>query len=355
MTPADVMTSGLPLGDITLLAPWWLLLLPVLAVLAWWWRRRSGSEAATGRITRYLHPLIALLPPRPPPRAHWRWLWRLSGLLGVACLVVALSEPVRVGERLPEPPAVRDIVLVVDTSVSMVLRDYVLDGERVSRMDVLKGLLDPFIAGLAQARVSVIVFAERSHTLVPLTTDTALARWQVRRLRTGMAGRFNALGEAIALGVRELDQASVAAPDGTDAPERRRFIVLFTDADQATGGIAPEAAAALAAEAGMRLYTVGIGATDTAAAEETLGGLLYAPVDRELLARLAETANGQRFLARDTASLREAIEAINRQEAHVLEVEPQRWTWPLYHWPLLAGLLLLSLARLGQVLTGRGA
>ena len=352
MIPADAMTSGLALGDLTLLAPQWLLLLPVLAVLAWWWRRRPGSESASGRITRYLHPLVALLPHRPPPRAHWRWLWRLSGLLGVVCLVVALSEPVRVGERLPEPPAVRDIVLVVDTSVSMVLRDYVLDGERVSRMDVLKGLLDPFIAGLAQARVSVIVFAERSHTLVPLTTDTALARWQVQRLRTGMAGRFNALGEAIALGVRELDQAPVAAAED---PQRRRFLVLFTDADQATGGIVPEAAAALAAEAGMRLYTVGIGATDAAAAEETPGGLLYAPVDRELLARLAEAADGRSFLARDSASLREAIDVINRQEAHALEVEPQRWTWPLYHWPLLAGLLLLSLARLGQVLTGRGA
>jgi len=350
MNPGEVMADGLALGTITLLQPYWLLLLPLLAVLTWGWRRRQPNAPETGgRIVRYLHPLIDLLPPRPLPRARWRWLWRLFGLLGLSCLVLALAEPVRVGERLPDPPAVRDIVLVVDTSVSMVLRDYVLDGERVSRMAVLKGLLDPFIAGLSQARVSVIVFAERSHTLVPLTTDTDLARAQVQRLRTGVAGRFNALGEAIALGVRELDRAAPA----TDA-ERRRFLVLFTDADQATGGIVPEAAAALAAEAGMRLYTVGIGATDEAAAEETRGGLIYAPVDMARLERLADATGGRHFLARDTASLREAIDAINRQEAHALDVEPQRWTWPLYHWPLLAGLFLLTLARLGRQFTGRG-
>lgn len=53
-------------------------------------------------------------------------------------LVLALTQPVRIGEKLPEPPQERDIVFIVDTSVSMILRDYILDGERIDRMSLLK-------------------------------------------------------------------------------------------------------------------------------------------------------------------------------------------------------------------------
>ena len=299
------------------LHPMWLLLLPLVLAWPWWWRGKDTGSGGAGR--RFLHPLVHLLATTPASAQRWRWLWRSLTALGLASLVVALAEPVTVGERIPEPPVARDIVLVLDTSVSMVLRDYSIDGKRVDRMSVLKGLLDPFVAGLSGARISVVVFGDEAYTLVPLTRDTALAREMVKRVRIGIAGRYSALGEAIALGVREVG----------DAPEHRRFLVVFTDTDLATGNIEPEAAAELAAEAGVRLYTVAVGATDMSAAEETLSGLIYAPVNMALLERLADATGGTSLRARDTESVREAIDIINRQEQHELENEPLRWTWPL--------------------------
>ena len=67
----------------------------------------------------------------------------------VASIAISLTEPVRIGERLPDPPQERDIVFIVDTSISMILRDYVLDGKRIDRMTLLKGVLDRFEIGRA--------------------------------------------------------------------------------------------------------------------------------------------------------------------------------------------------------------
>ena len=84
--------------------------------------------------------------------------------------------------------------------------------------------------------ISVIVFGDSAYTLLPLTDDQALTRRMLARIRTTMAGRFNALGEAITLAVKEADKN----------PQRRRILVLFTDADSSTDNLSPTAAAELA-------------------------------------------------------------------------------------------------------------
>jgi len=95
-----------------------------------------------------------------------------------------------------------------------------------------------------------------------------------------MAGRFNAIGDAIALAVKQATQIN----DKTGKiNKRKRILVLLTDADQPTGEIEPDVAAQLAKNANLPLYTIAIGATSLAAEESRLGGLLYSPVDIRLV------------------------------------------------------------------------
>ncbi len=323
-------------------APHWLWLLPALAAVAWLWRRLGGpaepaplaSGAAGPR--RYLHPLAHLLPRdgEGPGASRWRGLTTWGAL---TLLVIALAQPVRIGEQLPEPPSRRDIVFIVDTSVGMLLRDYTLDGERISRMALLKQVLDELVQGLEGDRIGVVAFGERAHTLVPLSSDPQLVRQMIARLEVGLAGRTGAIGSAVALAVREAQLV-----EGGE----RRILVLVSDGEHPTGAIAPLAAAQLAADAGLALYTVGIGATSYAAAEQRDAGLIYHPADLALLRAMAERTGAKAYHADGSGALTRAIEEITARPTGVDDRPPRHRRLPLYRWPLLAALALLTLGAL---------
>lgn len=341
-------------GNINFLSAAYLWLLPVIILLAFVWKKFSTENFHTGMQSSNLvsptsdlqvrHPLLVKLS-NGTPNALTRFKLKNNVLdftviwLVLACLVLALAEPVKTGSKIPDPPEQRDITFIVDASVSMLLRDYILDGQRIDRMSFLKSFLDRFVQQLEGDRISVVVFGDSAYTMLPLTDDQALTRRMLSRLKTTMAGRFNALGEAIALAVKEAGSA----------PERRRILVLFTDADESTDSISPYAAAELAREAGLPLYTIAIGASTYDAAEEELAGLIYHPANIDLLKNLAAVTAAKSYQAGDEKALDEAIADINQREKYKKEVAVRYFTVPLYPIPLIAGLLLLSLYQFARL------
>lgn len=324
-------------GGIELAAPLWLWLWPLLIGAALLWRLAGpGTPApqATGMRMprRFVHPLAGLLGTAAPQDSGFP-LWKRLAIWGaLTCLVLAMAGPVRIGERLPEPPRQRDIVFIVDTSVGMLLRDYEIDGERIKRIELLKQVLDGLVLRLAGDRVGVVVFGESAHTLVPLTGDHALVRHMLSRIDTDIAGRYSAVGDAVAMAVNE----AAKRPAG-----ERRLLMLFTDAQLPAGNIAPLAAAQLAAEAKLQLYTVAIGAASDAAAEEGGAGLVYQPADLDLLQRLAERTGAASYHADSGAAMEQAVSAITAREPQARAYEPEFERLSLYHWPLLMAVLLL--------------
>lgn len=260
-----------------------------------------------------------------------------------ALLILALTQPVRIGERLPEPPQERDIVFIVDTSVSMILRDYILDGERIDRMSLLKVVLDDFIVKLKGERMSIIVFGDNAYTLVPLTSDQLLLRRMLSRVQATMAGRFNAIGDAIALAVKQATQENEKTKTTN---KRKRILVLLTDADQPTGNIEPDIAAKLAKNAKLPLYTIAIGATSLAAEESRLGGLLYSPVDLNLIQQLSSITGAKSYQAGNPNALKNAIQEINLHETNKRKIKVQYFRQPLYFWPLIVAFILFTFSQL---------
>ncbi len=262
-------------------------------------------------------------------------------------LVAALTQPVHIGKKLPDPPRQRDIIFIVDTSVSMILRDYILNGERIDRMSLLKSILDKFIRKLKGERMSIIVFGDNAYTLVPLTSDQILLRKMLSRVQATMAGRFNAIGDAIALAVK---QASKTNKETDSKAKRKRVLVLLTDADQPTSKIDPVVAAQLAKKENLPLYTIAIGASSLAAEEKRQGGLLYSPVDLELLNRLSAATGAKSFQAGNPNALEKAIDAINLHESNTRKFKPVYYREALYYWFLIAAAILISFTQLFNLL-----
>lgn len=284
----------------------------------------------------FFHPLSHLLPATPEPtwqrylhRAIFAWFW--------LCLSLAVAQPVQRGAKLLDLPPERDIVLLVDVSISMTLTDYDIDGQKHTRMDVLKTLLHDFASRLQGERLGMIVFAETPYLLVPLTRDPTLVQHQLQRLTPTLAGRVSAVGDAIILALKEVGKQ----------PQRKPIFVLFTDADESIGHVDPEAAAALAAESHIPLYSIAIGST-AATMEGDTGGLAYQPVNLALLQALSQRTGAKTYQAGDTQAVEQALADITRQHQNAAQPIPRYQQQALYPWLLLAGLLPLMAWQLWQ-------
>lgn len=333
------------LSEVELASPEWLWLYPTLLVVAYIWNKTSSAEPVTGGIeadaanSHVFHPYSAEIGSYTKTGSVY-YTWRTISLwLVLALLTLALAQPERVGKRLPDPLPQRDIVFIVDTSVSMTLRDYIVDGQRVSRMAVVKGVLDEFVRKLKGSHLSVIVFGEYAYSYVPLTNDHDFVRKMLARMQTTMAGRFNAIGDGVALAVKAAKT------------NRHTVLVLLTDADRETGEITPANAAVLAKQAGLPLYTIAIGAATLAAEEQRTSGLIYQPVNLELLDKMASTTGAKNYRAGATLALKEAIADIEKREQRKVEQAPLFQREALYMWLLYPGLLLTALLPLIKIVS----
>ncbi|MEJ2394267.1 MAG: VWA domain-containing protein, partial [Candidatus Thiodiazotropha sp.] len=126
--------------------PWMglLLLLPLLVRLFWLRPASEQHDTVEGNQTTLLHPMLGHLQsafesrkPRAPLSVHLHtWLLYLVW----AALVVALMRPQWLEPHTENRTAGYDLMLAVDTSRSMTALDFTLDGEQVSRMQVVKGV-----------------------------------------------------------------------------------------------------------------------------------------------------------------------------------------------------------------------
>ena len=329
--------------NISLNDPLWLLLSPALFIIQLLFSRfaQGTDEIGLGQhlnspARHVRHPYIHLLVASNQQQQAISLANRLLLWCVLVSLSVALSGPVRIGEKLPDPPRERDIVFIVDTSVSMTLRDYVLDGQRVDRMSVVRAMLDKFFLGLQGDRSSIIVFADNTHVMVPLSSDHSLLRTMLPRIRPGIAGRSNAIGEAIALAVKQADKT----------PQRHRVLVLISDAALPVGSITPKQAAALAKKSGLPLYTIAVGAGSYAAEEQRTTGLIYHPANISLLKSLAELTGAKSYQAGDSTSLESALAEIEQLERNSRELAPRYYRQPLYAWCMIPALVLLTLMQI---------
>ena len=299
----------------------------------------------------YRHPAIEVLRQfthtQTASQQRHQSLQKFLGLgLCILLLHLSLAQPYRLGQKLPDPPQHRDIFFIIDTSVSMVLRDYLMNDERISRLTMLKSVMHHFIQQLQGNRIGLVIYSEQAYTLVPLTTDYALLQQQIRRVQPAvLTGRTSNPGKALLYTVQQIKQGSYS----NDKP----ILVLITDTNRPSREIDPRVSASYVAQQGLKLHTIAIGAGSYAAEETGSNSLIYHPANFELLQQVATAGQGQFFSANSSQSLGQALQVIQQAEQRQIKTVPQYIKLNLYQWPLLTMLCWFTMLQLLSLMRWR--
>lgn len=265
------------------------------------------------------------------------WLAIMAWVL----LVVAAARPLWWGDPLELAVSGRDLMLAVDLSGSMEIRDFMLEGRQVDRLTATQAVAGRFIERRTGDRIGLILFGDRAYLQAPLTFDRKTVHTLLDEAAIGLAGEKTAIGDAIGLAVKRL----------RDHPASQRILVLLSDGANTAGEVTPLQAAELAAREGLKIYTIGVGA-DEMIVRDWFGTRRVNPseeLDEETMKALADKTGGRYFRARDTRELEEIYAMLDQLEPVEKDKRYYRPRAELYPWPLAASLLLgclLSLIRM---------
>ena len=231
---------------------------------------------------------LSLLASVAPRRPGWRrHLPAAAFLLALATFVTAFAQPTR---EVKVPRERATILMAVDVSLSMQATDV-----SPNRLRAAKAAATSFV-DLVPPRLNVglVSFSGTAQVLVAPTTDHAVIKRSIANLELGPA---TAIGEAIYASLGSI--ASVQREPGQAPPPAR--IVLMSDGETTVGRSNDQAARA-AVDARVPVSTIAFGTDAGFVVVE--GRNIPVPVNREALARLAETTGGASFEAGTARELR---------------------------------------------------
>jgi Ca-activated chloride channel family protein len=319
--------TDIELPPVTFLWPqllWLLLALPVLVLLYLWLLRRRQRTAL-----RYAN--LSMVREALGKGLGWRrHVPPLLMLLSLAAMLLAAARPMA---SITLPSTQQTIILAMDVSGSMRAEDV-----QPNRLVASQNAAKAFLAELPRhVKVGIVAFAGAAQVVQPITLSredlsTAIDKFQLQRA--------TAIGSAIVVSLSELfpDQrisltdmtysrnSDPFAPRGRslDQPrnnEEKAFqpvepgsygsaaIILLTDGQRTTGVDTAEAAK-MAADRGVRVYTVGVGTVEG----EIIGfegWSMRVRLDEDTLKDVARTTKGEYFYAGTAENLKQIYQSLS--------------------------------------------
>jgi Ca-activated chloride channel family protein len=245
-------------------------------------------------------------------------------VIALSLLLVAVARPTAV-MTLPSQHDL--VVLAMDISRSMLAEDV-----KPNRITAAQAAARQFIADQPRnTRIAIVSFAGTAQVVQSPTHNredllAAIDRFQLQRA--------TAIGSAIVVSLATIfpdagiDLAAVGQKRGSmsldqqpAAPGKTPFkpvppgsygsavIILLTDG-QTTAGVDPIEGARMAAERGVRIFTVGIGTTDGEILR-TEGWSMRVRLDEESLKTIANLTRGEYYYAGNAVDLKKIYESLN--------------------------------------------
>jgi Ca-activated chloride channel family protein len=316
---------------------WLLLVLPPLLVVFFWWSWKQRQVLMTQFIQARLLPgLISGL-------STARQKLRLAALvLAVVFVIVSLARPQWGFDVQEVKQRGVDIVVAVDTSKSMLAEDIApnrLTRAKLAALDLMQ---------VAKSdRLGLVAFAGTAFLQCPLTIDDVAFRQSVEALNVNLIPQGGtALAEAI--------QTALTAFKEED---NHKVLVLLTDGEDHDSGALE--AAKKAAQAGLRIFTVGIGTREgellrikdekgqSDYVRDEQGNVVKSHLDEDLLHQIAEVTGGGYLPLRGAKTIDSLYEQglanlpkSEHQEKRVHQPKER------FRWPLSAAILLLLIEML---------
>ena len=304
-------------------SPHWLWALLILLPMVGWYLYRTLKGGATLQFS-------TLQGLKRAPRTWRYYLRHLPFVLrcaAVALMILALARPRTSEHNTNTSTEGIDIVLALDISGSMLARDFKPD-----RLEAAKQMAGEFIADRAGDRIGLTVFAGEAFTQSPLTTDKGTLQTLLMRLRSGIIEDGTAIGNGLATAINRLRESEA----------KSKVIILLTDGVNNRGEIAPLMAANIAADMGIKVYTIGVGTRGKAPypAVDMFGNMVFqmmdVEIDEQTLEQIAKTTGGRYFRATDRDKLKSIYDEINSLEKSKVEITDLT----IYHERFLPLLLL---------------
>lgn len=261
-------------------APHYLLLLLLIPFFfvgmgLWLWNRRRrlrrfGDEALVNELM-------------PSWSRSKLWVRTVLAALAFFFFVVGLSRP-QIGAKLREHKTRgAEIMVVLDVSNSMLAEDY-----SPNRLERAKLAISRITDKLQDDRIGLIVFAGTAFVQLPITSDYVSAKMFLNSISTeSIPIQGTAIGDAVNTAIRGFSSQS----------EHSRAIIVITDGENHEDDAV--AAARQAAEAGIKVYTIGVGSVDGqpipmdgGLLKDKDGNIVVTHLDEETLKEVASAGGG---------------------------------------------------------------
>ena len=222
-----------------------------------------------------------------------------------------------------------DIVLVLDTSSSMLAEDF-----KPNRLEAVKDAAKEFIKNRSGDRIGLLVFGKDTFIQCPLTIDYSVLNNLLSEV-TVMEPKYDgtAIGVAIANGVNRL----------RNSDSESKVIILLSDGSNNVGSIDPISAAKIAKEYNIKIYTIGAG-TNQSITQIPGRGFVRNEIDEDTLKGIAEVTNAKYFRATDKKSLSGIYREIDNLEKSEITVSYFSSYQEIYIWFLIIGFFLLIIS-----------
>ena len=311
--------------------PWLLALIPVFF---WLFRRKKTRTSVTVDA-------IAVAPNLAPGRARYLWLTVYLRQLSVLAVLVALAGPRAPASFDREVNEGIAIQLLVDVSSSMDMNTKSATGQKVSRMELAKEIVEKFVAGDGETLagrphdlIGLITFARYADTRSPLTFGHEALLQIVRNLEIQERPNEDgtAYGDALAIAAARLKNLEELKhrKDLVDLDAiKSRVIILLTDGENNSGAHLPIESAGLAKAWGCRIYSISFGESFQAINEASIIETLTP--SEKILEHISQETGGLFRKAYGYESLRlvyEEIDQLERTEITLRQAEHlASFTW----------------------------
>ena len=263
-------------------------------------------------------------------------------LLGLALAIVSLAQP-RWGYTFEDVKRKGlDLLVAVDTSRSMLSNDV-----QPNRLERVKLAIQDLIDELQGDRVGLIAFAGRAFLQAPLTIDYDAVIEAVNDLdtKTIPEGGTN-ISSAITLATQSFGKSAMG----------NRALIIFTDGEELSGDAVKTAKAA--ADAGVRIFTIGVGTPqgslipvtgdngETSFVKDSAGQVVKSKLDDKRLREVAEATGGFYLHLENGPRTMQQVqsEGLAKMQAAEMDVRLSRRPIERYEWPLGAALIALALS-----------
>ena len=320
----------------------WFLVLAILAVPLYFWMRHHAGRIKFSSLkiwpekSKSFRSRTAFVPP-------------LLLCLAFVAFCITLAGPRIPGGEIRQHRSGISMMMVVDKSGSMAALDMSKENKEQTRLEAVQEVVRDFIKGNGSTlrgrfddAIGMVSFATYPDSDCPLTLDHLTLLEIVKELQivTSQEESSTSIGDAIALATERL----------REAPGKSKVMILLTDGVNNSGYEDPIEAAKMAANFGIKIYSIGVGKNGFAPVrvDNPFTGrseirTFKVELDEKSLTEIAEMTGGEYFRATNREGLEKIYEKIDALEKTMISEERRLHYDEKYAIFLVLGMILAAL------------